>query len=109
MYLMEIKFKDMKWLRIDYVNMFSQYRERDARRRAASRSVKPPSAHCSSDLDPEKQSSCWSRIIERYWSDFGLNHETSLLHSAFFTYGYYDNLCSYNLLTPRYRGVARHQ
>lgn len=100
MYLMEMNFKDMESLRIDYVNILSQYREGDARRRAASRNVKPPRAHCSSDLDPEKQSSCWSRIIERYWFDFGLNYETSVLYSTFFTYGYYDNLCSYILLIP---------
>jgi hypothetical protein len=43
-------------------------------------SVKPPRAHCSSDLDPQKRSSCWSRISGQYWSDFGLNHDKSLIY-----------------------------
>jgi hypothetical protein len=39
MYLSEINFKDMEYLRIDYDNMFSQYREGGGRRRAAPRRV----------------------------------------------------------------------
>jgi hypothetical protein len=35
MYLREINFKDIEWLRIDYDNMFSQYREGGDRRRTA--------------------------------------------------------------------------